>query len=72
MIKIAVDLLGADRSETQLLGGVIDAINENPDLFVYILGTKEVLEAELAKNGVATDRFEVIDATEVITSCASY
>ncbi|MBR3988647.1 MAG: phosphate acyltransferase PlsX [Clostridia bacterium] len=68
MIKIAVDLLGADRSETELLEGVIDAINENTDLFVYILGTKEILENELNNKGVSPDRYEVIDAPDVITN----
>ena len=68
MIKIAVDLLGADRNETELLGGVIDALNENDDLFVYILGTKEILEKELKCQGVSSDRYEVIDAPEAITN----
>ncbi|MDO4418933.1 MAG: phosphate acyltransferase [Ruminococcus sp.] len=68
MIKIAVDLLGADRSELELLGGVIDALKENSDLFVYILGTKEILEKELDANGVNPSRFEVINATDVITN----
>ena len=68
MIKIAVDLLGADRSELELLGGVIDALKENSDLFVYILGTKEILEKELDSKGVTPDRFEVIDAPEAISN----
>ncbi len=68
MIKIAVDLLGADRSELELLEGVIDAIRENPDLFVYILGTKEILENALKQKNTNPAQFEVIDATEVITN----
>ena len=68
MIKIAVDLLGADRNETELLEGVIDAINENSDLFVYILGTKETLENILKNKGINPDRYEVIDSPEVITN----
>lgn len=68
MIKLAVDLLGADRSECELLDGVIDALNENDDLFVYILGTKEILEKALEEKGVDKSRFEVIDSPEVITN----
>ncbi len=68
MIKLAVDLLGADRSECELLKGVIDALNENDDLFVYILGTKEVLEEKLEEKGIDKNRFEVIDCPEVITN----
>lgn len=68
MIKIAVDLLGADKNEAELLDGVIDAINENSDLFVYILGTKEVLENKLLDKGVNPEQYEVVDAPEVITN----
>lgn len=68
MIKIAVDLLGADRNETELLGGLIDALNENDDLFVYIFGTKEILEKELNSKGVSSDRYEVIDAPDAVTN----
>lgn len=68
MIKIAVDLLGADRDELELLGGVIDALKENDDLFVYILGTKEILEKELNAKGVNPQCYEVIDAPEAISN----
>ncbi len=68
MIKIAVDLLGADKSEVEILDGVIDAINENSDLFLYILGTKQVLEKRLEEKGVNPSQFEVIDAPDVITN----
>lgn len=68
MIKIAIDLLGADRNECELLEGVVDAINETPDLFVYILGTKEILENKLNNKGVSPERYEVIDAPEVVTN----
>lgn len=68
MIKITVDLLGADRNETELLDGVVESLNENSDLFVYVLGTKEILENKLNAAGVDPGRYEVIDAPEVITN----
>lgn len=68
MIKLAVDLMGADKSETVLLEGVIDALNENDDLFVYVLGTKEILEKELNNKEVNSDRYEIIDCPEAITN----
>lgn len=68
MIKIAVDLLGADRNEAELSEGVIDALNENPDLFVYILGTKEILEPKLNASGIDCGRYEVIAAPEVVSN----
>ena len=68
MIKIAVDLLGADRSETELVKGVIRAINENPDLFVYALGNKEELEGFLSDADFNRNQLEIINAPEVITN----
>lgn len=68
MIKIAVDLLGADKDETVLLSGVIDAINENSELFVYILGTEEKLAKLLAEKDVNPQQFEIIDCTDVVTN----
>ena len=68
MIKIAVDLLGADRSETELLQGVITALNEFPDLFVYALGNKEVLDKALESHTYDSERLEIIDAPQVITN----
>lgn len=68
MIKIAIDLLGADRSECELFDGVITALNENPDLFAYVLGTKEVLEKELQSKTVNKEQIEIIDAPEVVTN----
>ena len=34
MIKIVVDLLGADKPQTELVSGAIRAISENKDLYV--------------------------------------
>lgn len=68
MIKIAIDLLGADRDELELLDGVAKALSENSDLFAYILGTKEKLENALKEKNIDQEQYEVINATEVITN----
>lgn len=68
MVKIAVDLLGADRDELELLDGVIDALNENSDLFAYILGTKEKLQKALDEKKANKEQFEIIDAPEFVTN----
>ena len=48
MIKIVVDLLGADKPQTELVSGAIRAISENKDLYVYLMGRKAELEKFLA------------------------
>lgn len=68
MIKIAVDLLGADKDELELLDGVIQALNEIPRLFTYLLGTEEKLKKALDEKGVDPNRYEVINAPEAITN----
>ncbi|MBQ8795499.1 MAG: phosphate acyltransferase PlsX [Clostridia bacterium] len=68
MIKIAVDLMGADKNESLLLSGVIDAIKENKELFVYILGTEEVLSPILKEENVNPDQYEVINCSDVVNN----
>lgn len=68
MIQIAVDLLGADRNETELLDGVIAALNENSDLFAYVLGTESKLKKALESKTVNAEQIEIIDAPDVITN----
>ena len=48
MIKIVVDLLGADKPQTELVLGAIRAISENKDLYVYLMGRKAELWASLS------------------------
>ncbi|MBR4554842.1 MAG: phosphate acyltransferase [Ruminococcus sp.] len=64
MIKIAVDLKGADRPQEQLAAGVLDAVRDNADLFVYAFGDRAVLEDVLGGN----DRIELIDSPETMTN----
>ncbi|MBQ9384771.1 MAG: phosphate acyltransferase PlsX [Ruminiclostridium sp.] len=64
MIKIAVDLKGADRPQTELVSGALAAVRETDDLFVYLCGDKSALEPYIE----GTERIELIDAPEVITN----
>ena len=68
MIKLAVDLLGSDKGELELLDGVLSSINSKPDLFVYAFGTKEKLEEALKSKNYNKEQLEIIDSSEVITN----
>ena len=46
-IKVAVDAMGGDYAPQEPVKGVIDALNEKPELFVYLVGQEEVLKKEL-------------------------
>lgn len=59
-IKVAVDAIGGDYAPQEPVKGVIDALNEKPELFVYLVGQEEVLKKELEKYSYPKDRLEVV------------
>ena len=65
-IKVAVDAMGGDYAPQEPVKGVIDALNEKPELFVYLVGQEEVLKKELEKYSYPKDRLEVVHASEII------
>ena len=68
MIKIVVDLLGADKPQTELVSGAIRAISENKDLYVYLMGRKAELEDYLANVDYDESQLEIVDCTQEITN----
>jgi phosphate acyltransferase len=68
LIKIVVDLLGADKPQTELVLGAIRAISENKDLYVYLMGRKAELEDFLANVTYDESQLEIVDCTQEITN----
>ncbi len=68
MIKLAVDLLGADTDECELLAGAIEALKKNKDLFLYICGHKDKLEPVLNLEKEISGQYEIIDSPETLTN----
>ena len=68
MIKIVVDLLGADKPQTELVLGAIRAISENKDLYVYLMGRKAELEDFLANVTYDESQLEIVGCTQEITN----
>ncbi len=64
MIKIAADLGGADRSQAELAEGVIKAVEELDELYVYAFGSAGELEPVLG----GRERIEIVDSPQVITN----
>lgn len=46
--------------------GAVDALGASPDIFVYLVGKKDLVEQELSKYSYPKDRLEVVHASEVI------
>lgn len=68
MIKIVVDLMGADKSADQLVSGAIDAINDNPDLAVVLCAKEEVITPVLETLTYNKEQVQIVNCTEEITN----
>lgn len=68
MVKIVVDGMGGDRAPEEVVKGVVDAVNKEEGFKVILTGAEEKINAELVKYKYATDRIEVVNATEIITN----
>ncbi len=65
MIKIVVDLMGADKPANELVSGAIDAINENSDLMVTLCAKKDIIMPVLETLSYNKDQVEIIDCSEL-------
>lgn len=68
MIKLTVDLLGADRDERELLRGAIQALRADPDLFLYLCGHEEILSPVLEAEPELNGRFAVVNSPVALTN----
>ena len=66
-IKVAVDAMGGDYAPQEPgKKGVVEALREKPELYVYLVGQEDVLKKELDKYTYPKDRLEVVHASEII------
>lgn len=65
-INVALDGMGGDNAPFEIVKGAVEAVNESSKVKVYITGTKEMIEAELAKYNYNKEQIEVVPTTEVI------
>ena len=65
-IKVAVDAMGGDYAPQEPVKGVVEALREKPELYVYLVGQEDVLKKELDKYTYPKDRLEVVHASEII------
>ena len=66
MIRIALDVMGGDNAPDANLGGALDALSRSEDIFVQLVGQKNVIDAWLRDKTYDDKRLQVIDAPEVI------
>lgn len=66
MVKVALDAMGGDNSPGAIVQGAIDAIKENKNIKVYLVGKEALVKEELTKYDYNKDQIEVVNATEII------
>lgn len=66
MTRVAVDAMGGDHAPFEIVKGAVDAVNQNKNIIVYLVGKEEVIKAELSKYTYETEQIEVVNATEII------
>ena len=66
MVKVAVDAMGGDNAPVEIVKGVMEALQESDDVFVYLVGLEDAIKEELKKYQYDESRIEVVHASEVI------
>ena len=67
LIKVAVDAMGGDNAPAEIVKGVVEAINEDSNVKVFLVGQEDKIKAELSKySGYDTERLEIVNATQII------
>ena len=66
MTRVAVDAMGGDNAPLEIVKGVVEAVNENSNIKVYLTGREEAIRQELARYTFNKEQVEVVNATEVI------
>ncbi len=66
LIKVVVDAMGGDYAPKEPVHAAVEALKESKDLFVYLTGTKELIEKELKQYEYPSDRLEIVATTQVI------
>lgn len=66
LVKVAVDAMGGDDAPQITVQGAVDAVNEQKNIFVYLVGVEEAIQAELSKYTYPKERIQIVPATEII------
>jgi glycerol-3-phosphate acyltransferase PlsX len=66
-MRIALDAMGGDHAPGPIVAGAVEAVRDQPELTVVLVGDRERVEAELARFPDALrDRLPVVHASQVI------
>ena len=66
MTKIIIDAMGGDFAPAEQVAGAVNALNNDKDLHLILVGDTAQLNAELAKYSYDASRVELVHTTETI------
>lgn len=66
-MKIALDVMGGDHAPQNPMGGVKLALESLPQIDrIFLVGVPEVIEREMATQGIASPKLEIVPALQVV------
>ncbi|MDE7299490.1 MAG: phosphate acyltransferase, partial [Lachnospiraceae bacterium] len=67
-VRVAVDAMGGDNSPGEIVKGAVEALNERPEVEVFLTGPEEKIGKELERYSYPAERMHIVPAGEVITN----
>ncbi|MGN1188141.1 MAG: phosphate acyltransferase PlsX [Lachnospiraceae bacterium] len=65
-VIVAVDAMGGDNAPGEIIKGVVDAVSQNENILVKLVGQENVISEELKKYTYRDDAIQIVNATEII------
>lgn len=67
-VNVALDAMGGDFAPDETVKGAVEAVNENQDIKVILVGKSELIEEKLKQYSYNESQIEVVHAEDVITN----
>ena len=65
-VNVALDAMGGDNAPVEIVKGAVDAVRDNDNVKVYLVGDHDAVARELSRYTYPEGRIETVDSTEVI------
>jgi len=66
-MRVVVDAMGAEKGVGIVVRGVLEAIQENSQIEVSIVGSREKIKREIKKLNVSSPPFSIVSASQIVT-----
>ena len=66
-VKVALDAHGGDNAPKEVVKGAVNAVKDNQNLIVYLVGVEELIKKELENAEYDTERLKIVNADEIIS-----